>query len=233
MQAQREEFLQFGIMADWHGERGTYCTMGPSLTVLQKHFFHFFFFFFLGVQITTTKWGNSASFNVWWKMVMSPSHFISPRAQKEKLFLQGLIYTAQRPVFYSPSSRSALAEAELEYVDNHVSTAVYVAFVLDASSDAPVHSKLKALLDEGSRVELLVWTTTPWTLSANMAIAVHPELVYALVRSTSDRESVMIVARDRLDALSEVIGPFEQLFEVNGQSYLSQKRRLFSMPVFH
>jgi isoleucyl-tRNA synthetase len=152
----------------------------------------------------------------------------------EKMFA-GLIYMAHRPVFYSPSSRSALAEAELEYVDNHVSTAVYVAFVLDASGNAPIHPKLKALLDEGSRAELLVWTTTPWTLSANMvrslniprhashtdaltfqAIAVHPELVYAVIRSVSDHECVMIVARDRLEALSGVIVPFEQLFEVSG-----------------
>jgi isoleucyl-tRNA synthetase len=79
----------------------------------------------------------------------------------------GLIYSAHRPVSYSPSSHSALAEAELEYFDNHVSTSVYLAFQLDAAQ-IPPGTPLGAFVRPGRRVEVLVWTTTPWTLSANM-----------------------------------------------------------------
>lgn len=68
---------------------------------------------------------------------------------------------------YSPSSRSALAEAELTYQDNHVSHSVYVTFRLDGKSGA-MSPVLRALVDAEREVQLLVWTTTPWTLTANM-----------------------------------------------------------------
>lgn len=78
---------------------------------------------------------------------------------------RGLINRHYRPVHWSPSSRTALAEAELEYNDNHKSTAVYVAFDLDTDSLSP---KLRELVDAHGIPRLLVWTTTPWTLPSNM-----------------------------------------------------------------
>ena len=85
---------------------------------------------------------------------------------------QGLIYRQHRPVHYSPSSQSALAESELEYNGAHVSHSVYVTFdielpgleVVPASSRPPV--------------KLLVWTTTPWTLTANMVSGVFDVLQF-------------------------------------------------------
>lgn len=80
----------------------------------------------------------------------------------------GLIYRDYRPVYFSPSSRSALAEAELVYKDDHISHSVYVALTLDsAQSDSPELSKITQA-GEKETIRLLVWTTTPWTLSANM-----------------------------------------------------------------
>lgn len=90
----------------------------------------------------------------------------------QKMVEKGQIYRQHRPVHYSPSSRTALAEAELEYSDNHVSRSVYVTFELDNFSN----SGLQSLALPASRVRLLVWTTTPWTLSANM---VRPTLLCA------------------------------------------------------
>ena len=78
----------------------------------------------------------------------------------------GLIYRNYRPVHYSPSSRSALAEAELEYHDNHVSRSVYVVFDVE-NSLLPAISPL-AEICKHQAAKLLVWTTTPWTLTANM-----------------------------------------------------------------
>lgn len=83
----------------------------------------------------------------------------------------GLIYRDYRPVYFSPSSRSALAEAELVYKDDHVSHSVYVAFTLDsAHSDALEGTELSKIAQATGKetIRLLVWTTTPWTLSANM-----------------------------------------------------------------
>lgn len=79
----------------------------------------------------------------------------------------GLIYRHYRPVHYSYSSRSALAEAELVYKDDHVSHSVYVTFSVDQRTNIK-NQNLRQLVSTESNVGLLVWTTTPWTLTANM-----------------------------------------------------------------
>ena len=80
--------------------------------------------------------------------------------------LKGLIYKGLKPVYWSPSSESALAEAEIEYADV-LSHSIYVAF--------PVKDG-KGVVDADAR--LVIWTTTPWTLPANLAISAHPDFVY-------------------------------------------------------
>ena len=82
----------------------------------------------------------------------------------QKMVEKGLIYRHYRPVHYSPSSLSALAEAELVYKEDHVSHSVYVTFNLESSPS----EALKTILASQPHVKLLVWTTTPWTLTANM-----------------------------------------------------------------
>ncbi|KAG7091901.1 hypothetical protein E1B28_008299 [Marasmius oreades] len=122
---------------------------------------------------------------------------------------KGLIYRHYRPVHYSPSSRSALAEAELVYKDDHVSHSVYVTFQLDKPTLA--QHNIQGLEDS----RLLVWTTTPWTLTANMGIAVNPDLTYAVVQ-TLDKSQRFIVAKDRIESLSDIIGPTELVGEISG-----------------
>ena len=104
-----------------------------------------------------------------------------------KMFLNGHIYRGKKPVHWSPSSMTALAEAELEYPEGHVSQSIYVQFpVSDVPESTP--SELKALLDGAS---LAVWTTTPWTMPANAAVAVNAKLDYSVCRveSTGGRSS--------------------------------------------
>lgn len=84
----------------------------------------------------------------------------------QRMVEKGLIYRQHRPVYYSPSSRSALAEAELEYKDAHVSHSIYVSFELDKSS--VINPTLRDVVEHHAHTQLLVWTTTPWTLTANM-----------------------------------------------------------------
>ncbi|KAI9508081.1 isoleucyl-tRNA synthetase [Russula earlei] len=135
-----------------------------------------------------------------------------------KMVERGLIYRHYRPVHYSPSSRSALAEAELVYKDDHVSHSVYVTFDLNLQSSV-ASVLLQNLVAGQTQIQLLVWTTTPWTLTANMGIAVHPDLTYALIRPaerTDESARVLIVALERLDVLSKIVGKAEVLAEIRG-----------------
>ena len=87
--------------------------------------------------------------------------------------LKDLIYRKHRPVHWSPSSICALAEAELQYSDDHVSHAAYIAFCIP-SPDC-MSAELKMILSSHciSEAHLLIWTTTPWTIPANMASSFH------------------------------------------------------------
>jgi isoleucyl-tRNA synthetase len=89
---------------------------------------------------------------------------------------QGLVYKGKKPVHWCIHCRTALAEAEVEY-EEHSSPSIYVEFLLaDASRDA-LAARVPALA--GRDVSVLIWTTTPWTIPSNLAIAFHPEFDYA------------------------------------------------------
>jgi len=89
----------------------------------------------------------------------------------------GLVYKQLKPVHWSIANQTALADAELEYKDVD-DTSVFVEFVL--ANPGAVKAKFELRLN--AKVSFLIWTTTPWTLPANMAIAVHPDVDYALVK---------------------------------------------------
>src|SRR5919106_430558 len=89
---------------------------------------------------------------------------------------QGLVYKGKKPVHWCIHCRTALAEAEVEYED-HTSPSIYVEFPLAPSSQDDLVGRVPALA--GRNVSVLIWTTTPWTIPANLAIAFHPEFDYA------------------------------------------------------
>ncbi|WP_332690086.1 isoleucine--tRNA ligase [Halalkalibacter lacteus] len=103
-------------------------------------------------------------------------------AQQIKVFgdmaKKGYIYKGKKPVYWSPSSESALAEAEIEYQDKR-SPSIYVAF--------PVKDGNGVLKGDEN---IIIWTTTPWTIPANLGIAVHPELDYNVV-NVNDKKYVV------------------------------------------
>src|SRR5689334_2501353 len=116
---------------------------------------------------------------------------------------QGLVYKGKKPVHWCIHCRTALAEAEVEYAD-HVSPSIYVEFELSAESAAELASRVPAL--DGTPVSVLIWTTTPWTIPSNLAIAFHPEFDYAAYR-VGDR--AVIVAEGLAAAVSSAVGrPF-------------------------
>ena len=106
---------------------------------------------------------------------------------------RGYAYKGLKPVNWCIHDRTALAEAEVEY-ENHKSPSVWVRFAL--SSDAAAIDPALA----GKQVYGLIWTTTPWTLPANLAIAFHPKYEYVAVEA---RDGVYIVAADLLNATAQ------------------------------
>ncbi|QIW97805.1 hypothetical protein AMS68_003323 [Peltaster fructicola] len=88
-----------------------------------------------------------------------------------------LIFRDYRPVYWSPSSRTALAESELEYDDKHKCTAAFVKMPL-----VDTRGMLSGLIRSDEPIYAVIWTTTPWTLPANKAIAVKSDMQYSLTR---------------------------------------------------
>jgi isoleucyl-tRNA synthetase len=116
---------------------------------------------------------------------------------------QGLVYKGKKPVHWCIHCRTALAEAEVEYED-HSSPSIYVEFPLASESASELGARIPALA--GRPVSVLIWTTTPWTIPSNLAIAFHPEFDYAAY--DVDGRAV-IVAEGLADTVSQAIGrPF-------------------------
>lgn len=105
-----------------------------------------------------------------------------------KMACQGLIFKGLKPVYWSPSSESALAEAEIEYEDVN-SFAIYVAFKVKDG---------KGILPNDASV--LIWTTTPWTIPSNLAISVHPRFTYGLFETS---KGLLVFLKDFEETLTK------------------------------
>lgn len=116
---------------------------------------------------------------------------------------RGLVRQEFKPVYWSPSSGTALAEAELEYDENHKSTA---AFVRCPVVRLPESLQKRFNLDP-ENLGLLIWTTTPWTLPANLAIACRKDLEYCIITLRDETTHQMVLAKSRLDYLRSILGP--------------------------
>lgn len=122
------------------------------------------------------------------------------------LFEKGLVYRRRKPIHWCPRCMTALAEAEIEYADK-VSPSIYVRF--------PLEGKLGGIPTDGKRVSLVIWTTTPWTLPANVAIALHPQMNYSLV---DVGDEVLIVGTPLLEGVMEDLhaSDYKKLGELKG-----------------
>ncbi|KAI4317590.1 hypothetical protein L6164_025451 [Bauhinia variegata] len=114
-----------------------------------------------------------------------------------QMALKGYIYRGRKPVHWSPSSRTALAEAELEYPEGHVSRSIYAIFrLVSTPSD---------LLQEFPNLSLAIWTTTPWTIPANAAVAINAKLEYAVVEVESLPEQISSSGQTKKKRLGNVL----------------------------
>jgi isoleucyl-tRNA synthetase len=108
-------------------------------------------------------------------------------------FENGFVYKGLKPVYWCINDRTALAEAEVEY-EMHTSPSVYVKYALTSNAAA-----LDAAL-AGKKVNTIIWTTTPWTLPASMAVAFHPDFEYVALESKGD---VYIVVGDLAESVKK------------------------------
>ena len=106
----------------------------------------------------------------------------------------GQLYRGAKPVMWSPVEKTALAEAEVEYEDI-VSTQIDVAFEI---LESPNCEAIRKLLGDGKKVKAVIWTTTPWTIPVNQAIAYRPDVEYRLIRykHTNKDERTILIAEE-------------------------------------
>ncbi|MCC5616084.1 isoleucine--tRNA ligase [Nostoc sp. CHAB 5836] len=149
-----------------------------------------------------------------------------------QMFLKGYIYRGLKPVHWSPSSKTALAEAELEYPEGHTSRSIYAAFPITGLAEA-----VKPLLAKyQSDLGVAIWTTTPWTIPGNLAVAVNADLNYAVVEvSRPEGEApsnfkYLIVAADLVEGLSSTLGvelTLKATFKGNDLEHTTYRHPLF------
>ncbi len=114
-----------------------------------------------------------------------------------KFVARGAVHKGLKPVLWCTHDQTALAEAEVEYAD-HESPSVYVKFPFAANPAARL-----GLAGDVENVSIVVWTTTPWTLPANQAVALHPDIDYAFLRAGRE---VLVVAETLADRVAKVCG---------------------------
>jgi len=125
-------------------------------------------------------------------------------AEFGKLYLNGSVYKGKKPVYWCATCKTALAEAEVEYAD-HSTPSIYVKFSF-ISDIAKVLPKLA-----GQKVGIVIWTTTPWTIPANLAIALKDDFIYAAVKIDNE---VLIVAKEMLDYCLDAFGWRDKKYEI-------------------
>jgi isoleucyl-tRNA synthetase len=154
-------------------------------------------------QTVSTQRSSFKRYGVWgdWEapyLTLQPEYEAAQIGVFGDMFLKGHIYRGRKPVHWSPSSRTALAEAELEYPEKHTSRSIYVGFTV--TQPAPALQALAS--DGGPELRVAIWTTTPWTIPANLAVAVNGELEYAVVGHPS-LPYRLIVATGLMEALAK------------------------------
>ncbi len=112
---------------------------------------------------------------------------------------KGYVYRGRKSIYWCISDKTALAEAEVEYED-HRSRSIYVKYRL-VSDPAALDPKLA-----GRKVSVIIWTTTPWTLPASMAVAFHPDFEYVVAADRANPGEAYLVESRRLDAVLHETG---------------------------
>ncbi|XP_072948070.1 isoleucine--tRNA ligase, mitochondrial [Epargyreus clarus] len=157
-------------------------------------------------------WGVMADWENQCYLTLNKKYAQDQLWQFYKMYKSGLIYRALKPVYWSPSSKTALAEAELEYDPQHKSTQVYLTYPMERVPDIVKETTA------GAPVSAIVWTTTPWTLVANRAICYNPQMKYSVV-TLATRPDLFLVASDQIEDLGKILATeITKLVEFSGDN---------------
>src|SRR4026208_103753 len=153
-------------------------------------------------DVMTAEFKRLMVFGDWdhYYLTMNPRYQADIARSRGRFVEGGLVYKGKKPVRWCIHCRTALAEAEVEYED-HSSPSIYVEFPLDPSSAAELAARMPAIA--GRDVSVLIWTTTPWTIPSNLAVAFHPELDYGAYEVDG---RVLILATGLADAVAKATG---------------------------
>ncbi|KAL0861352.1 hypothetical protein ABMA27_008905 [Loxostege sticticalis] len=157
-------------------------------------------------------WGVMADWENQCYLTLKTGYIQNQLKQFYKMYKSGLIFRALKPVYWSPSSKTALAEAELEYDPQFKSKEVYVTF--------PIENLPHILQNTIScqNVQAIIWTTTPWTLVANRAICYSPQLKYSLVTLSSKPGDLFLVGSGLIEGLEKTLEvEITKMVEFDGQ----------------
>lgn len=148
------------------------------------------------IRIQTEQFRRLGVFGMWDRPYtsMEPAYEAEIVRVFGKLVEGGYVYRGLRPVLWSPTSQTALADTEIEYRD-HESLSIYVSF--------PLRNDPTGRLAAFDRLSTVIWTTTPWTIPANLAVAFHPELTYVVIRVGDDH---FLLLKDLLAKTAERVG---------------------------
>ena len=146
----------------------------------------------------------------------------------KELWDKGLMYLGYRVAPHCPRCVTTLSshEVALGYKEDTPDPSVYVSFPLDAAKSAQHNPDFVQRLPEGQTVAFLAWTTTPWTLTANAALAVAPEARYVLIR-LQQNDSRLILAEERLEAV------ITEKYEIQLTFLGKEMEELFYRPLYH
>jgi isoleucyl-tRNA synthetase len=158
------------------------------------------------IDVMTAEFKRLMVFADWdhYYVTMAPRYQADIARALGRFVERGLVYKGKKPVHWCIHCRTALAEAEVEYED-HSSPSIYVEFPLHPESASELARRVPALA--GREVSTLIWTTTPWTIPSNLALAFHPEFDYAAYEVDG---RAVIVAERLAPAVAAVVG---RLFE--------------------
>jgi len=155
---------------------------------------------FIGVM--TGEFKRLMVFGDWdhYYLTMNPRYQADIARSLGKFVERGLVYKGKKPVHWCIHCRTALAEAEVEYAD-HSSPSIYVYFELNPDNATELAARVPSLT--GRDVSVLIWTTTPWTIPSNLAVAFHPDFDYAAYEIDG---RMVIIAEGLAEAVSAATG---------------------------
>jgi isoleucyl-tRNA synthetase len=154
------------------------------------------------IDVMTAEFKRLMVFGNWdhYYLTMNPQYQADIARALGKFVERGLVYKGKKPVHWCIHCRTALAEAEVEYAD-HTSPSIYVEFPLHQKSAGELAERVPGLA--GREVSVLIWTTTPWTIPSNLAIAFHPEFDYTAYEVDG---RAVIIAEAMAEAVSKAVG---------------------------